>query len=446
MVVLIMVFNPLFSLCLPFIMIVYYNGQYKYRRCSKELKRFDSNSRARVVAHFSESLSGVSVIKCFHKQNYVLQEHLKRINDNNKHAFMLRSCTRWLGQYVETIACITVFSTMLTVTYTSDINAGNAGLSISYSLMMSYLLNLLLQRFILVENGFDSAFKVVDYCKTLPTEAPYFQELDKELELWPKCGEIKFENVSLRYTKDSPYVLMGLNILINGCSSLGVVGRTGAGKSSLMLAMYRLVEISEGAIYIDEQCIQNIGLHKLRTTLSIIPQESVLFQGTIRFNLDPFNNHNDYDIEQAIVKANLQNMVSATNDGIYTMVKEGGSNFSIGQRGLISMARALLNKPKILIMDEATASMDIQTDEIIQHSIRTDFVNCTILTIAHRLNTVIDYDKILVMSFGKVVEHDTPIKLIDNSNGHFAAMVREMGEANSNILRLKALEKQARCK
>ncbi len=208
---------------------------------------------------------------------------------------------------------------------------------------------------------------------------------------------------------------------------MGVVGRTGAGKSSLTLALFRIIEAVEGSIYIDDIEISKLGLYDLRSRLTIIPQDPVLFTGTLRLNLDPFEKHSDQEIWQSLELAHLKAFVSSLEAGLSHQVSEGGDNLSVGQKQLICLARALLRKSKIIVLDEATAAVDIETDELIQTTIRKEFKDCTIVTIAHRLNTILDYDRVLVMDRGQVAEYDSPEAFLKNTNSIFYSMAKDAG-------------------
>ena len=248
---------------------------------------------------------------------------------------------------------------------------------------------------------------------------------------WPKYGEIKIRNLKLRYRKDLPLILHGINCDISAGSKIGICGRTGAGKSSIMICLFRIFEAEiDCSIHIDQiEILKQMGLFDLRSNLAIIPQEPTLFSGTLRFNLDPFNKYCDQQIIESLQNVYLWNYFKDKKDeesgdnsgiGIYYKISENGSNLSLGQKQLICIARALLKKPKVLLLDEATSSIDFESDQLIQKSIRQNFdKNCTILTIAHRLQTIIDSDKILVLDKGKIDQYDTPTNLLNDQNGTF---------------------------
>ena len=239
---------------------------------------------------------------------------------------------------------------------------------------------------------------------------------------WPKEGEIEFIDYSTRYREGTNLVLKNLNFEVNGNEKVGVVGRTGAGKSSMTLALFRIIEPAGGSIVIDGVDISQIGLHDLRSRLSIIPQDAILFTGTIRFNLDPFNKHPDDEIYRSLEHAHLMDYVNTLEDGIHHKIAENAENLSLGQRQLVCLARALLRKSKILVLDEATASVDFATDELVQSTIRSEFKDCTTITIAHRLKTVLDSSRILVLDQGELKEYDKPERLLKDSESMFYSL------------------------
>jgi ATP-binding cassette, subfamily C (CFTR/MRP), member 1 len=246
---------------------------------------------------------------------------------------------------------------------------------------------------------------------------------------WPSEGVVEFKNVTMRYRPELPLVLKGMSLSISRNEKVGICGRTGAGKSSIMVALLRLVDIEDGQICIDGIDTSKIGLDHLRTAVAIIPQDPVLFSGTVRFNLDPFDQYTDDDVWQALKDVQMVDrvQVDANANGLQTVVAESGSNFSVGESQLLCIARALLRKTKIVLLDEATASCDGRTDSIIQNVMKTKFEHATVLTIAHRLETIIFYDKIAVISEGKIVEFASPKELLQDKTSDFCKVINEMG-------------------
>ncbi|KAJ2806862.1 Canalicular multispecific organic anion transporter 2 [Coemansia guatemalensis] len=242
---------------------------------------------------------------------------------------------------------------------------------------------------------------------------------------WPEQGVVEFKNYSTRYREGLDLALKDLSFRVAPRQKIGIVGRTGAGKSSMTLALFRIIEAASGQILIDGEDISKYGLFDVRSKLSIIPQDPMLFAGSVRKNLDPFNNYSDQDIWRALEQAHLAEYIRSKDERLEFMVSQSGENFSAGQRQLICLARALLKHAKVLVLDEATAAIDNATDEIIQQTIRTEFKDCTVLTIAHRLNTVIDSDMILVIDGGRLAEYDTPQNLLANKNSIFTKLINE---------------------
>lgn len=280
------------------------------------------------------------------------------------------------------------------------------------------------------ENEMNSVERLCHYANNLEQEAPFVLPDREPPPGWPHNGHIELKKVSLRYREGSPLVLKNLNIVIEATEKIGICGRTGAGKSSMVTALYRLVELADGEIEIDGVNVKNIGLHDLRSQLAIIPQDPVLFTGTVRKNLDPFNERTDMELWDALKRSGLYHShdpASSDKFHLQSSVKDEGSNFSLGERQLLALARALVRRSKILIMDEATSSVDYETDALVQTTVAREFKNCTILSIAHRLKTILYYDKILVLEKGEVEEYDEPLALY-----HKGGVFREMCES-SNI-------------
>ena len=268
--------------------------------------------------------------------------------------------------------------------------------------------------------------RIIEYSK-VKSEAEWDSVVDtlRPPAEWPLHGSIEFQAYSTRYREGLDLVLKDISLRIEGAEHIGIVGRTGAGKSSISLALFRLIEPSSGTILIDGVDISKIGLHELRDALTIIPQDPVLFSGKLRINLDPFNTFNDEQLWRALDLAHMKEFVSGLDGGLDYAVSEGGSNLSVGQRQLICLARALLKKTKILILDEATAAVDLQTDSLIQATVKSQFSRCTILTIAHRLNTIIDSDKILVLDTGTVAEFAPPKQLLEDETSKFYSLAKD---------------------
>jgi ATP-binding cassette subfamily C (CFTR/MRP) protein 4 len=281
-----------------------------------------------------------------------------------------------------------------------------------------------------LENQMTSVERVVEYTEVTPEPD---DETKRPPQSWPTKGTVEFKSVSMQYGPDEPMVLKELNFKVKSAEKIGIVGRTGAGKSSLISALFRLTN-TEGEILIDGVDTKQISLQNLRSKISIIPQEPVLFSGTLRKNLDPFDEYNDDQLWEALEEVELKSAISDLPLGLHTVVSEGGTNFSVGQRQLLCLARAVVRSNKILVLDEATANVDPQTDELIQTTIRKKFKDCTVLTIAHRLHTVMDSDKILVMEAGRAAEFDHPHVLLQNTEGILYGLVRQTGKGMAENL------------
>ncbi|KAM7407376.1 hypothetical protein PAMA_003212 [Pampus argenteus] len=313
----------------------------------------------------------------------------------------------------------------------SGLEPGAVGLALSYAVTLTGMFQWGVRQSAEIENMMTSVERVVEYAG-LESEAPW--EMDKKPPHdWPKTGFITFDRVNFSYNASEPLVLKNLTVVFTSREKVGIVGRTGAGKSSLISALFRLAE-PEGRIMIDGFLTSEIGLHTLRQKMSIIPQDPVLFTGTMRKNLDPFKQHTDEDLWNALQEVQMKAVVEELPNKLEMMLTESGSNFSVGQRQLLCLARAILRKNRILIIDEATANVDPRTDSLIQQTIRDKFQDCTVLTIAHRLNTIIDCDRILVLDAGRIQEYDEPYVLLQNQDGLFYQMVQQTGRAEAASL------------
>ncbi|CEP10034.1 hypothetical protein [Parasitella parasitica] len=422
--------TPFFLLLVIPLAFVYMAVQRYYLATSRELKRLDSVGKSPIYSHFQETIQGVSTIRAYDQQRAFIYQNQIRLDNNQRAYFPSITCNRWLAVRLEFLGSIIIFGSsifaVLGVLYgpKSYIDPGLVGLSVSYALSVTQALSWVIRSYCDIETNIVSVERVKEYID-LPREK---YESPRSVDpMWPAKGRIEFRNYSTRYRDGLDLCLRNLSFTVASKEKIGIVGRTGAGKSSLSLSLFRIIEATRGNIVIDGVDISSLRLFDLRSRLTIIPQDPVLFAGTVRENLDPFGTHDDAQIWQALQNAHLDNHVAAMDGQLNGVVLEGGDNFSVGQRQLICLARALLRKTTILILDEATAAIDVETDSIIQETIRKQFINCTILTIAHRINTVMDSDRILVLDEGTVGEFDSPENLIANRSSKFYRLCKEAG-------------------
>uniref|UniRef100_A0A8D2LQ35 Cystic fibrosis transmembrane conductance regulator n=1 Tax=Varanus komodoensis TaxID=61221 RepID=A0A8D2LQ35_VARKO len=390
---------PLVPLLILFIFLRRY-----FLATSRDIKRLESTTRSPVFSHLSSSLQGLWTIRAF-KAEQRFQELFDAHQDLH-----------------------------------TALVSGQVGLALSYAINIMGMFQWGVRQSAEVENLMISVERVLEYTN-LEKEAPWESNKRPPLD-WPSEGVIGFENVNFAYSKDGPLVLRHLTALIKSKEKVGIVGRTGAGKSSLIAALFRLAE-PQGRIWIDKYLTSELGLHDLRKKISIIPQEPVLFTGTMRKNLDPFNEYNDEELWNSLEEVQLKEAIEELPDKLETQLAESGSNFSVGQRQLVCLARAILKKNRILIIDEATANVDPRTDELIQKTIREKFLQCTVLTIAHRLNTIIDSDRIMVLDSGRLKEYAEPYILLQEKESLFYKMVQQLGKAEAASIMETA--KQVKC-
>jgi ABC-type multidrug transport system fused ATPase/permease subunit len=317
--------------------------------------------------------------------------------------------------------------------------ASIAGLALSNALQMLVFVQWTIRQWGEVQSQMSSVGQLVYYGKTAP-EAPFEIPEKKPDPTWPQQGLIKFRNVELKYQKFGVSVLKNINCTIYPMEKIGIVGRTGSGKSTLLISLLRITEPCNGTITIDDLDVSTLGLHDLRRQISIIPQEPVMFAGTIRSNLDPFNKSTDAELWEALDAVFLADKYKNSPSKLDTVVTENGKSFSQGQRQLLCIARAILSKSKVLVLDEATASLDAQTDFMMQQAIKKNFSHLTMMTIAHRLNTIIGCDRVMVMDAGKLIEFDEPVRLFENKDGIFTSLVSQTGPMAAQKLRLLAAE------
>lgn len=316
---------------------------------------------------------------------------------------------------------------MFAVIARETIAPGLVGLSVAYALQITGSLNWMVRQSSELETNIVSVERINEY-SAIAREAEWIIPSHRPPSDWPRQGRVEIEHFDMRYREQLPLVLKDINCIIGAREKVGIVGRTGAGKSTLTLALFRILERAGGRILIDGVDISKIGLQDLRSRLTIIPQDPMLFSGSLRLNLDPFNKYSDEELWDVLEVAHLKNFVSGLDKGLEFVIQDGGENLSVGQRQLVCLGRALLRKSKILILDEATAAVDLETDELIQQTIRREFADRTVFTIAHRLNTIMDYERVMVLKDGSVAEFDSPSNLLSR-RGMFYSMARDAGLA-----------------
>uniref|UniRef100_A0A674E9S7 ABC-type glutathione-S-conjugate transporter n=1 Tax=Salmo trutta TaxID=8032 RepID=A0A674E9S7_SALTR len=422
--IIVMLATPFAAVVILPLAILYAFVQSFYVATSCQLRRLESVSRSPIYTHFNETVQGASVIRAFGEQHRFIVQANKRIDFNQTSYFPRFVATRWLAVNLEFVGNgVVLAAAILSVMGKDTLSPGIVGLAVSHSLQVTGILSWIVRSWTDVENNIVSVERVKEYADTAK-EAVWTVEGSSLPLAWPQTGTIEFQDYGLQYRKGLDWALKGITLKIQEREKVGIVGRTGAGKSSLALGIFRILEAAKGEIYIDGVNIAEIGLHDLRSRITIIPQDPVLFSGSLRMNLDPFNTYTDEEIWSSLELAHLKNFVSNLPDKLNYECSEGGENLSLGQRQLVCLARALLRKTKILVLDEATAAVDLETDTLIQSTIRQQFEDCTVLTIAHRLNTIMDYTRVIVMDKGHISEMDSPTNLISN-RGQFYRMCRE---------------------
>uniref|UniRef100_A0A8C7D982 Cystic fibrosis transmembrane conductance regulator n=1 Tax=Oncorhynchus kisutch TaxID=8019 RepID=A0A8C7D982_ONCKI len=415
----------------PLVIVFLFLRRY-FLQTSRDVKRLESTTRSPVFSHLSSSLQGLWTIRAFRAEER-FQNTFDTYQDLHSESWFLFLVTsRWFAVRLDGMCAVFVTITAFGCLLLRDqVEAGSVGLALSYAVTLMGMFQWGVRQSAEVENMMTSVERVVEYTE-LESEAPWETQKRPPPE-WPSQGLITFDRVSFSYSSDGPVVLKDMKAMFRPKEKVGIVGRTGAGKSSLVSALFRLAE-PEGRIYIDGVLTSEIGLHDLRQKMSIIPQDPVLFTGTMRKNLDPFSQHTDEDLWNALQEVQLKSVVEELPNKMETVLAESGSNFSVGQRQLVCLARAVLRKNRILIIDEATANVDPRTDELIQKTIRDKFRECTVLTIAHRLNTIIDSDRILVLDAGQIHAYDEPHTLLQNHDGIFFKMVQQTGRQEAVAL------------
>ncbi|KAN0060307.1 hypothetical protein ACQY0O_007636 [Thecaphora frezii] len=474
-VVLITILTHYFVIAVAFVLVFYFFGALFYRSSAREVKRLDAILRSSLYSHFSETLSGLATIRAYRETGTFIRENRKRMDIENR-AYYLSICNqRWLGIRLDLLGSVLVLIVAILTTASSNpLTGGNSGVALTYMLTVSQAFSWMTRQVAEVENDSASVERLMYYAESLDQEAAQVREDNPVRDSWPETGSIEFRDIWLSYRPGLPAVLKGISFKVGDGEKVGIVGRTGAGKSSLLTALLRLVELSQGSIVIDGVDVSQIGLQDLRRRLAILPQEPLLFSGTLRSNLDPFGQYDDARLNDALKRAYLISddtpgqqtpaLVShgepldddadaagaagpatagsqtpkaqkASRISLDMVIEEEGANLSVGQRSLVSLARALVKNSQIILLDEATASVDMETDAKIQTTIREEFSNRTILCIAHRLRTILTYDRIAVFDQGLLAEYDSPLALFDREDGIFRSMCERSNITRDEVLR-----------
>jgi len=415
----------------PPIGVLYAAASRYFRASTRELQRLESVSKSPIYAAFTEALNGASTIQAMDAIGRFERSQDQRFDTNLKPMFLLQASSAWFAMRLELFSNIIAgFAAVMCVVSTDDdtdprTRAANAGLALTYAPLLTELMNNFLKQLTFLETQMVSVERLHAYTE-LVAEEPGNKPLPSVQ--WPSAGAIEFKDVVMGYRLGLPDVLNGPSFSILGGEKCGVCGRTASGKSTLLVCLFRLVELRGGSIYIDGVDISSIPLASLRSKLAIIPQDPVLFTGSLRYNLDPSDEHTDEEIMATLRACSMAGPVESHAEGLLRPLEEGGSNLSAGQRQLACMARALLRRARVLVLDEATASIDMETDDVIQQTLRERLGGVTVVTIAHRLNTILDYDKVLVMDKGKLAEMGSPAELKERPDGKFRALLERQAD------------------
>ncbi|KAK9927056.1 hypothetical protein M0R45_024259 [Rubus argutus] len=416
---------PLVFLIIPTVYATFRFQKY-YFASAKELMRMNGTTKSALASHLSESIAGALTIRAFGEEERFFSKNMEFIDANSSADFNSFSTNEWLIERLELLSAIVLSASALAITLIQfdASSSGSIGMTLAYGLSLNVFLVFSVRFQCMLANSIISVERVEQYMH-IPSEAAEVVEENRPAHNWPNVGKVEIHDLKVRYRPNSPLVLHGINCIIEGGHKIGIVGRTGSGKTTLISVLFRLVEPTEGKIIVDGYDICTIGLHDLRSRFGIIPQDPTLFCGSVRFNLDPLSEHTDHEIWEVLKKCQLREAIGEKEEGLASLVVEDGINWSMGQRQLFCLGRALLKKSRILVLDEATASMDNATDSILQKTIRTEFADCTVITVAHRIPTVMDCTKVLAISDGKVVEYDEPMKLMNNEVSFFGQLVKE---------------------
>ncbi|XP_059662406.1 ABC transporter C family member 3-like isoform X1 [Cornus florida] len=423
-----------FIVFIPVLAVCVWLQQY-YLPSARELARLIGVSKAPVIQHFAETLSGSTTIRSFDQESRFRDTSMTLIDGNSRPKFHSAGTMEWLCFRLDMLSCIVfVFSLVFLISIPEGtIDPSVAGLAVTYGLNLNILQAWVIRNMCNMENKIISVERILQYT-SIPSEPPLVIEANGPDHSWPSHGAVDIHDLQVRYAPHLPLVLRGLTCTLPGGMKTGIVGRTGSGKSTLIQTFFRIVEPTAGQILIDSVNISSIGLHDLRSRLNIIPQDPTMFEGTVRSNLDPLEEYTDEKIWEALDKCQLGDEVRKKEGKLDSAVSENGENWSMGQRQLVCLGRVLLKKSKVLVLDEATASVDTATDNLIQETLRQHFTDSTVITIAHRITSVLDSDMVLLLNNGVIEEYDSPTKLLDNKSSSFAKLVAEYSaRSNSNF-------------
>lgn len=438
------VINPWLILPLLPIIIVVFLIRYYAIQTTRDMKRIEAVNRSPVYSHVSDTLIGLQSIRALKLNTEFVKSFDDHVNRHTISWFLYLTTYRWFS--VRSLFAVVIYINFvlflsLILKDAVGVTGGLFGLSLSYCLLLTDPFEFYMRMTADLENSMTSVERVTAYTKV---EQESTEKGDNPPpESWPQKADIKFIDICLKYSPDSPMILKNINCSIRDKEKIGIVGRTGAGKSSLLASLFRLAE-PEGRLLIDDIDVLHIGLHELRRKISVIPQDPVLFSGNLRRNLDPFDEYNDDQLWKSLEQVQMKEKVEGVPGKLYMEMAESGHNFSVGQRQLICLARAILRYNKILVLDEATANVDRKTDELIQQTIRTRFSDCTVLTVAHRLHTIMDSDRVMVLDQGELKEFDHPHKLLQNENSYFKKLVEQTGKGQSELLHKMAADAYAK--
>ncbi|XP_012144503.1 ATP-binding cassette sub-family C member 5 isoform X3 [Megachile rotundata] len=421
---------PWFCLLLIIVGVTFFYVSKVFRVAMRDFKRMESTSRSPVLSFVTTTIHGLSTIHAFQKEKTFVTKFEELFDLNSLCVYLCQSAMRWSAVRLDGLAVASSsIVSFLVIAFRNQLSPALAGLAMAYATQMTGVFQYTVRLMAETETRFISIERISYYFRTLQNEDIPKKDAVNPANDWPAYGKLEFRKVQLKYRKELPPILDNISFVVKPGEHIGIVGRTGAGKSSLIVALFRLVEISAGKIKIDDIDISKVNLELLRSKLSIIPQDPVLFNGTIRSNLDPFKQYSDSEIWSALEKTKLKEKVKTISGQLDAFVEVGGNNLSVGERQLFCLSRALLRNAKVLVLDEATAAVDPETETAVQSTIQNEFSNCTTLTIAHRLKTVVSCDRIIVMRNGQIIEFDAPSVLLSNSNSEFSKMMAATNKA-----------------